>query len=45
MFDENKSLETILTTTDDAEIGFILEAVLKCRYKLRQKTKFFPNSP
>ena len=40
MFDENTSLETILTTPDDSEIGYLLEVDVKYLDKTRKQSIF-----
>ena len=45
IFDENTSLETKLTTSNDSEIKYTKEVDLKSPDERKQKTKCFPCFP
>ena len=42
IFDENTSLETVLTTADDSKIGFKADVDLKCPDKIKQNQSIYP---
>ena len=44
-FDKNVTLENILETSDDSEIGYFVECDLKYPENIREKTKHFPFCP
>ena len=44
-FDKNVTLEEILNTPDDNEIGYFVECDLKYPDNIKQKTKYFPFCP
>ena len=44
-FDNNVNLEDILNTPDHSDIGYFIEADLKCPDNIKEKTKNFPFAP
>ena len=45
LFEENASLERILTTPSYSEIGYLVEVDLKYPEKMKQKTKYLQFCP
>ena len=44
-FDKYVTLEDILNTKDDSEIGYFIECDLRYPDNIKQKTKNFPSAP
>ena len=44
-FDNNVTLEDILNTPDDSDIGYFVEVNLKYSVNIKEKTKNFPFAP